>query len=84
MNIFQIPLDALKELFERFSFRGLLYVVAQVIVIALVAYLIERMGGFLFYRSLEKQVALLKELQTLSDNGTNQNPELDLNLSRDS
>lgn len=76
MNFFSLPLESLKELFDNFNRKNLFKVVSIFLLIGIALILAELITGFAFYRNMEKRIALIKELNTLSESNIDQNPEL--------
>lgn len=77
MNFIGIILESIKEIFTgKVSFGSVLYVVFLMGAALVIASMTERMGNYLFFRSMEKRVTILEDLYTLSRNGIKNDPEL--------
>lgn len=65
-----------EALFLEFNLRRLLQWVFLAVIIVSATVFGERITGYFFFRSMEKKVALLKELHSLDQSGVKQNEEL--------
>ena len=72
----ELPPASFEALFLEFNLRRLLQWMFLAFIIVLAANFSERMTGYFFFRSMEKKVSLLKDLQALDQSGINQNQEL--------